>query len=308
MAITPQLRKIIDGYEADTPGCKANLVRMLNHGRLAGTGRLVVLPVEQGFEHGPARAYAPNPEAYDPHYHFSIAIEAGLSAYAAPLGMIEAGADSFAGQIPTILKLNGADGLATGKELATTGSVADALRLGCSGIGFTIHPGSAHGAAQMEQIRALAAQARAAGLVVAIWSHPRGPEIDRAGETAIDVCAYAAHVAAVLGAHIVKVHAPSDHLSLQAAKKVYEAQQIDVSTMAKRVAHVVQACFDGRRAVLFSCGDGVGDEQLLETARGVHRGGGAGVMLGRSSFQRPRQEALSLLRGIVSIFNEPGPR
>ncbi len=304
MSITPQVRKIIGNYESDNPGCKANLVRMLNQGRLGGTGKLVILPVDQGFEHGPARSFAPNPAAYDPHYHFSIAIEAGLSAYAAPLGMIEAGADSFAGQIPTILKLNSATSLATTKDQAVTGSVADALRLGCSAVGFTITPGSEYGFAQMEEIRALAEQAKAAGLVVVIWSYPRGPELDRAGETAIDVCAYAAHIAALLGAHIIKVKPPTDHLSLPAARKVYEAQGIDLSSMARRVEHVVQACFNGRRIVVFSGGENAGTEQLLETVRAIHRGGATGSIIGRNVFQRPREDALSLLSTIVSIFTD----
>ena len=302
MSITPQVRKIIDAYESDNPGCKANLVRMFNQGKLAGTGKLVILPVDQGFEHGPARSFAANPAAYDPHYHFSLAIEAGLSAYAAPLGMIEAGAASFAGQIPTILKLNSSNSLATSKDLAVTGSVADALRLGCSAIGFTIYPGSECGFAQMEEIRALAEQAKAAGLVVVIWSYPRGPELDKAAETAIDICAYAAHMAALVGAHIIKVKPPTDQLSLPAAKKLYEAQEIDVSTMARRVAHVVQSCFNGRRIVVFSGGENAGTEQLLETVRGIHQGGGAGSIIGRNSFQRSREDALSMLSRVVSIF------
>src|SRR6202044_223769 len=144
MHITEQVRKILSYYESDNPGAKTNLSRILMQGRLAGTGKLVILPVDQGFEHGPARSFSPNPAAYDPHYHFQLAVDAGLSAYAAPLGMIEAGADSFAGAIPTILKVNSANSLATEKDQALTGSVNDALRLGCSAIGFTIYPGSGY--------------------------------------------------------------------------------------------------------------------------------------------------------------------
>src|SRR5213083_2691121 len=136
--ISRAVKKILDWYESDNPGTKANLARILMNGKLGGTGKLVILPVDQGFEHGPARSFAPNPAAYDPHYHFQLAIEAGLSAYAAPLGMIEAGADSFAGAIPTILKVNSSNSLATSKDQAVTGGVNDALRLGCSAIGFTI--------------------------------------------------------------------------------------------------------------------------------------------------------------------------
>src|SRR5690606_18668862 len=126
----------------DNPGTKANLVRILMTGKLAGTGKMVILPVDQGFEHGPARSFAPNPAAYDPHYHFQLAIDAGLNAFATPLGMIEAGADTFAGQIPLILKVNSSNSWAQEKDQTIYGSVDDALRLGCSAIGYTIYPGS----------------------------------------------------------------------------------------------------------------------------------------------------------------------
>ena len=240
MPTSPQVSKILSHYESDNPGSKANLARILNQGKLAGTGKVVILPVDQGFEHGPARSFAANPAGYDPHYHHALAIEAGLSAYAAPLGPLEASSGTFAGQIPTILKCNSSNSLATSKDQAVTGTVADALRLGCSAIGFTIYPGSEYAFAQMEELRDLSEKAKAAGLAVVTWSYPRGPELDKAAETAIDICAYAAHMAALLGAHIIKVKPPTDVLSLPAAKKVYLEQKIDVSTMAKRVQHVVQ--------------------------------------------------------------------
>ena len=304
MSITPQVKKIIDNYESDNPGTKANLVRMLNQGKLGGTGKMVILPVDQGFEHGPVRSFGINPAAYDPHYHFSLAIEAGLNAYAAPLGMIEAGADTFAGQIPTILKMNSSNSLATEKDQAVTGSVADALRLGCAAIGFTIYPGSEYAFAQMEEIRELAEEAKAAGLVVVMWSYPRGPMLDKAGETAIDICAYAAHMAALLGAHIIKVKPPTEYLSLPSAKKVYEEQKIDVSTMPARIRNVVDSCFGGRRIVVFSGGESDGTEQLLKTVRGIAEGGANGSIIGRNTFQRPRAEALELLSTIISIFKD----
>ena len=303
MRTTQKIRAILANYESDTPGTKANLVRILMEGKLRGTGKLVILPVDQGFEHGPARSFAPNPDAYDPHYHFKIAIDAGLSAYAAPLGMIEAGADTFAGQIPTILKMNSSNSLATEKDQAVTASVNDALRLGCSAIGFTIYPGSEYAFAQMEELRELAEEAKAAGLVVVVWSYPRGPLIDKAGETAVDICAYAAHMAALCGAHIIKVKPPTAHLSQDAAKKVYEAQHIPIATMAERVQHVVQASFAGRRIVVFSGGETKGDTNaLLTEIRGLRDGGASGSIIGRNTFQRPREEALKLLSDIVNIY------
>jgi class I fructose-bisphosphate aldolase len=300
MRITQRVKKILSHYESDNAGTKGNLARILMEGKLGGTGRLVILPVDQGFEHGPARSFAPNPAGYDPHYHFQLAIDAGLSAYAAPLGMIEAGADSFAGAIPTILKVNSSNSLAGEKDQAVTGSVNDALRLGCAAIGFTIYPGSEYAFQLMEEIREMAEEAKAAGLAVVVWSYPRGPNLDKAAETAFDICAYAAHMAALLGAHIIKVKPPTAVISLEAAKKSYE--KIDASTLAKRVEHVVQACFGGKRIVVFSGGESKGLEGLYEEVRGLRDGGANGSIIGRNTFQRPREEALAMLGKIVEIY------
>jgi fructose-bisphosphate aldolase, class I len=305
MSLTPAVKKILDNYESDSPGTKANLARILLQGRLGGTGKLVILPVDQGFEHGPARSFAPNPPAYDPHYHFQLAIEAGLSAYAAPLGMIEAGADTFAGQIPTILKLNSANSLARDKEApsqAVTASVRDALRLGCSAIGFTIYPGSDAAYEMMGEIAELGKEAKAHGLAVVVWSYPRGGNLSKAGETAIDICAYAAHMAALLGAHIIKVKPPTEHLELEAAKKVYEAQKIDISTPAARYRHVVQSCFNGRRIVVFSGGEAKDEDGIMNEVRAIRDGGGNGSIIGRNTFQRPRDKALKMLDQIIRIY------
>jgi len=302
MRITQRVRKILDWYESDNPGTKTNLARILGTGKLGGTGRLVILPVDQGFEHGPARSFAANPAGYDPHYHFQLAVDAGLSAFAAPLGMLEAGAASFAGAVPTILKLNSSNSLSTIKDQAVTGSVADALRLGCSAIGFTIYPGSEYCFEQMEELRELTEEAKSVGLAVVVWSYPRGPLIDKAGETAVDICAYAAHMAALMGAHIIKVKPPTAHLSLEAAKKVYLAQKIDISTPIARYAHIVQSCFAGRRLVVFSGGDSRTLDDLYDDVRAIRDGGGTGCIIGRNTFQRPRDEALAMLAKIIDIL------
>ena len=302
MRVTQRVKKILDWYESDNPGTKGNLARILMEGKLGGTGKLVILPVDQGFEHGPARSFAPNPAAYDPHYHFQLAIDAGLSAYAAPLGMIEAGADSFAGAIPTILKMNSANSLSQNKDQAVTASVSDALRLGCSAIGFTIYPGSEYAYDQMEELRELSEEAKAAGLAVVCWSYPRGPGLTKEAETAVDICAYAAHMAALMGAHIIKVKPPTAALGLDAAKKVYEAQKIDVSTLSKRVEHVMQTAFNGRRIVVFSGGEAKDLEGLYAEVRGLRDGGANGSIIGRNTFQRPKADALAMLAKIIEIY------
>ena len=305
MRVTQKVRKILSWYESDNAGTKANLCRMLMEGKLGGTGKMVILPVDQGFEHGPARSFAKNPAAYDPHYHFQLAIDAGLNAYAAPLGMIEAGADSFAGAIPTILKVNSCNSLAPNDiqpNQAITASVNDALRLGCSAIGFTIYPGSGDAFSMFEQIREMSEEAKAAGLLTVIWSYPRGGFLSKNGETAYDICTYAAHMAALLGAHIIKVKPPTDFLELPEAKKVYEAEKIASATMAERIAHVKQATFGGRRLVIFSGGNAKSNEDVLEEIRGIAAGGGDGSIIGRNCFQRPRDEALKLLSDIIDIY------
>ena len=298
--MTPTVKAILNNYESDNPGVKGNLARILMQGKLGGTGKLVILPVDQGFEHGPARSFSVNPDAYDPHYHYQIAIDAGLSAYAAPLGMLEAGAGTFAGQIPTILKVNSSNSWATNVNQAVTGGVEDALRLGCSAIGFTIYPGSDDVFGMMEQIREMSDHAKSVGIATVIWSYPRGGALPKSGELALDVGAYAAHMAALLGAHIIKVKLPSDHIEQGDAKKAYEG--FDGSTQAKRVAHVVQACFNGRRIVVFSGGAAKGADAVYQDARDIRDGGGNGSIIGRNTFQRPRADALAMLEKLVRIY------
>lgn len=306
--ITPRVREILSWYESDNPGTKGNIYRLLMTGKLAGTGKLVILPVDQGFEHGPARSFSVNPAAYDPHYHYQLAIDAGLNAYAAPLGMLEAGADTFAGQIPTILKMNSANSLSRLNEdadQAVTASVADAVRLGCSAIGFTIYPGSDKAYAQMEELRALAKEAKAVGLAVVVWSYARGGTLDKKGETAADVIAYAAHMAALLGAHIIKVKPPTDHISLDAAKKAYDKGEIKLGTLSDRIADVVKSCFNGRRIVIFSGGEAKDSaDAVVEEIEQIAAGGGFGSIMGRNAFQRPRDEAIKLLDRIIDVYSK----
>ena len=300
-----RVREILSWYESDNPGTKTNIARLLNSGRLAGTGKLVILPVDQGFEHGPARSFAVNPPGYDPNYHYELAIEAGCNAYAAPLGFIESAAARHAGEIPLILKLNNHDVLHDEKDplSAVTASVHDALRLGCAAIGFTIYPGSSQARVMYEQLRGLAEEAKSHGLAVVVWSYPRGSSISKEGETAIDVVAYAAQIAAQLGAHIIKVKLPSAHIEQAEAKKVYEKTAIPIATQAERVRHVIQSAFNGRRILIFSGGaKKENDEAIFDDARAIRDGGGFGSIIGRNSFQRPREHAIKFLDTVMKIY------
>jgi len=299
-----RVREILSWYGSDNAGTRTNLARLLGHGKLAGTGKLVILPVDQGFEHGPARSFAPNPPGYNPLYHFELAADAGCNAYAAPLGFLEAGASQFAGRIPLILKLNNHDVLHDDKDPlpAVTGSVREALRLGCSAVGFTVYPGSTHCTAMYQQLREIAEEAKRYGLAVVVWSYPRGSALSKEGETAIDVVAYAAQIAAQLGAHVIKVKLPTAHLEQAAAKKVYEAEQVPIKTLSERVSHVVQSAFAGRRIVIFSGGAKSEDRAFFEEARAIRDGGGFGSIIGRNSFQRPKAEAIKFLQTVMGIY------
>jgi class I fructose-bisphosphate aldolase len=303
MQLTAKVKEILSWYEGESPGVKGSLARFLMHGRLAGTGKLVILPVDQGYEHGPARSFASNPPAYDPHYLYQLAIDAGLNGLAAPLGLLEAGADTYAGQLPTILKMNSANSLSAGVEdQAVDASVSDALHLGCAGVGFTIYPGSDACYAMLEQLREIIKEAKSCGLIAVVWAYPRGGKVSKAGETALDICAYAAHMAALMGANIIKVKPPTDELDLDAAKKVYEAEDIDRSTLAARVRHVMNCAFAGKRVVVFSGGDAKDTEGLLNEIRQIRDGGGSGSIIGRNSFRRPKAEALALLDEVIKIY------
>ena len=300
---TARVKEILSWYGSDNPGVKANLARMMNTGRLAGTGKFVILPVDQGFEHGPARSFAPNAPGYDPRYHVELAVAAGCNAYAAPLGFLEAVAGDYAGDIPLILKLNNSDSLSKGQEpcSAVTGSVEDALRLGCSAIGFTIYPGSGERNLQLETLAELIAEAKSVGLPTVVWAYPRGAGLSKDGETALDVVAYAAQIAAQMGAHIIKVKPPKDFLEQPEARKVYEQYGIPTATLTERIAHVVQAAFNGRRIVIFSGGEAKSTEAVLKEVAEIAAGGGFGSIMGRNAFQRPRAEALALLNAVMDI-------
>lgn len=302
--MTPRVREILSWYGSDNIGTLTNLARLLNHGKLAGTGKFVILPVDQGFEHGPVRSFGPNPAAYDPRYHFELALEAGCNSYAAPLGFLEAAAREFAGEIPLILKATSHDltMTETDPDQAVTGTVREAVQLGCAAIGFTIYPGSSHRLEMYEHIRKMAQEAKENGLVVVIWSYPRGSQISKEGESGIDICGYAAQIAAQLGAHIIKGKIPTEHIEQDAARKVFEEQKIPISTTADRIRNVVQCAFNGRRIVIFSGGDFTDESELLDEVRAVRAGGGFGSIIGRNSFQRPKSEALKLLGQITDIY------
>lgn len=306
MTNTSKVKTILSWYGSENPGVLTSMARVLNHGRLKGTGKVVILPVDQGFEHGPGRSFGKNPAAYHPSYHFDLAIESGCNAYAAPLGFIEACAREYAGEIPLILKVNSSDFLYKPENPipAVTASIDTALRLGCVGIGFTIYPGSSERKQNYEELALLTEEAKKAGLLVVVWSYARGQNLTKAGETAIDVIAYGAHVAAQMGAHFIKVKPPTAHIEQEEAKKVFVSEKIKVDTLTDRIRHVVDSCFGGKRVVIFSGGDPKTTDALLAEVREIAAGGGFGSIMGRNAFQRPKAESIQLLNQVMDIFAE----
>ncbi len=297
------VKNILANYGSNSPGMVnagviAKLARILNAGKLSGTGRLIVLPVDQGFEHGPDISFLSNPPAYDPVYHIKLAIEAGLSAFAAPLGMLECVAD-YIEQIPCILKINSSNSINPSirePNQAMTGSVEDAIRLGCSAVGMTIYPGSGNFDNMLERAGDVVREARNKGLPTVIWSYPRGNELGKDKETALDIVGYATYIAAAIGAHIIKVKVPT----VTHDTTLYDS--MDVSTVELRVKQVMRTAFAGKRLVVFSGGIKKNHDDLLKEISGIKAGGGSGSIIGRNVFQRPRQEALRLLKDIIEIY------
>jgi len=265
---------------------------------------MVILPVDQGFEHGPVRSFGVNPPAFDPNYHFELALESGCNAYAAPFGQLMASAGDYVGRIPLIVKANNSDSLYNGKAAysAITCSVKEALRLGATAIGVTIYPGSSFRREMYSEIVELSEEARSYGLPVIMWSYARGENLSKEGETAIDVIAYSAHIACQLGAHVVKVKPPTAYIEQDAAKKAYQSAGIKIDTMTDRIKNVVNSCFGGKRIVIFSGGETKSDEDLIKEVKGIAQGGGFGSIMGRNAFQRPKAEGVKLLRDVMAAF------
>ena len=304
MIYSDKVKFILNQYENTNAGIKANLGRILMSGKLSGTGKLVILPVDQGHEHGPDKSFMVNPEAYDPIYHYELAIEAGLSAYAAPLGFLEAGAETYAGQIPTILKINSSNSLSSIKNQSKNGTVKEALRLGCAAVGFTIYPGSDYQYDMIEEFKEISFEASEAGLPSVLWSYPRGPNIDKESENSIDTIAYAAHIAALLGAHIIKVKPPSSSVTNSELKKQYSKFLSNIESLEERIKHIKKSAFNSKKIVVFSGGNAKGTKEMLEEIEQIKNGGGNGSIIGRNTFQRPRAEALQLLQSVINIYKK----
>jgi class I fructose-bisphosphate aldolase len=305
MHISQTVRKILKNYESETVALKTNLARILSHGKLKGTGKMLVLAVDQGFEHGPDKTFGMNEAAYDPHYIYKLATKYQLNALAAPLGLLQSGAETYLAQVPLILKINSNNLLmkkdSHAPDQAITATLQDALDLGCSGVGFTLYPGSDMFLHQLEELKDIASKARSYGLVVMVWCYVRG-NMPKEEETALDVITYGAHMACLMGAHIVKVKVPNEQLFMPDAAKQILDSKMPIKKLADRIAHVKRGCFNGRRMVIFSGGEKKDDPALFDEIQSIHQGGGHGSIIGRNIFQRKEEESAMLISKIQNIY------
>jgi fructose-bisphosphate aldolase, class I len=309
-----RVEEILSWYPAFTGTQSENLLKLINFGRIGGSGNFVILPVDQGFEHGPGRSFEPSPSMYDPCNQAQLAIDAGCNAYAAPLGSLEI-ANSLIKEsgIPTILKVNNHDGMmpdGNDPSPATTSWVEDAVRLGCAAVGFTIYPGSEKAREMYEQVRMLVADARKAGLIVVVWTYPRGSGLTPADEslspkdieTAVDVVAYAVQIAALLGAHIIKCKPPKGVIGLKDSVKRGVYKDTSIINLEDRIRIIMKAAFSGKRIVINSGGESKGSEEIINEVIELKNGGSFGSIVGRNAFQRPQSEAVELLNKIQDIY------
>lgn len=303
-----RVHEILSWYQStSTPAQIKNLARVLNYGRIGGSGKLVILPIDQLIEHGPGRSFEPNPDMYDPIHQAQLALDGGVNAYAAPLGSMER-AFEVTGRagLPTILKVNSHHLMIPDDEnpkLSVHSWVDDALRLGCEGVGFTLYPGSSYSNEMEEQARELVADARRAGLIVVFWVYPRGVGIPDGKETTTDIIAYGATLGANLGGHIIKVKLPTtEGYGLASNEKLDIYTNRSLETLADRVEVVVKSAYNGHRIIIHSGGATKSTEEVLSEIQSLKEGGAFGSIMGRNVFQRPTAEAIELLHQVEDVL------
>ena len=277
------------------PGKRARLHRLLYEFG-PGNGTLMLLPIDQGIEHGP-RDFFPNPASKDPDYQFRLAAEAGYSALACQIGMAEKYYPDYAGQVPLILKVNGkTDVPSSAKALSTcNASVEDAVRLGADAVGYTLYVGSPRQDEDLAQLRQVREDCDRFGMPLVIWSYPRGEAIDaKGGATSFYAIDYAARLAMEMGADVVKLNMPVIN-----PEKDRDAQP-PYNEMEVSADEAMRQCVEsaGRALVVLSGGSKVDDATVLDHTRSIMEAGGSGVIFGRNVWQREWGDALEIIARI----------
>jgi class I fructose-bisphosphate aldolase len=281
-----------------SPGKRTRLKRLLyDYG--PGGGTLLVLPIDQGLEHGPVDFFE-NPAALDPEYQYALAKEGKFSAIALHIGLAEKYYHEFAGEVPLILKLNGKTSIPSDAQSFSglTGSVEDAVRLGADAVGYTVYVGSPAQDRDFLQFSQVREAADRFGMPVIVWAYPRGEAVaKKGGKESLYAIDYAARVALELGADIVKINYPVPSEKDKDSPPPYNTLQLSHNAMFRKVVESA-----GRSLVLVSGGEKVDDAALLEKVRSSMDAGATGIIFGRNLWQRPKAEALSLTRELHAIF------
>lgn len=277
------------------PGKRARLHRLLYEFG-PGNGTLMLLPIDQGIEHGP-RDFFPNPASKDPDYQFRLAAEAGYSALACQIGMAEKYYPDYAGSVPLILKVNGKTDIPPSAHAfsACNASVEDGVRLGADAIGYTLYVGSPRQDEDLAQLRQVREDCDRFGMPLVVWSYPRGEAIDgKGGAVSFYAVDYAARMAMEMGADVVKVNMPVvDPSKDKDAPAPYNEMQV---TQDEAITQVVESA--GRSLIVLSGGSKVDDATVLDHVRSVMDAGGSGVIFGRNVWQREWNEALEIIAQI----------
>jgi fructose-bisphosphate aldolase, class I len=277
------------------PGKKARLRRLLYEFG-PGNGTLMLLPIDQGIEHGP-RDFFPNPASKDPFYQFDLAAEAGYSALACQIGMAEKYYPDYAGEVPLILKVNGKTDIPPSDQALSTcnASVEDAVRLGADAVGYTLYVGSPRQGEDLEQLRQVREDCDRFGMPLVVWSYPRGEAVDKkGGQNTFYAIDYAARMAMEMGADVVKLNMPKiDPARDKDAQSPYNEMEV---TQEEAIRQCVESA--GRSLVVLSGGSKADDETVLGNTEMIMQAGGSGVIFGRNVWQRERSEALEIVAKI----------
>ncbi|HEX7338529.1 MAG TPA: fructose-bisphosphate aldolase [Rhodanobacteraceae bacterium] len=280
-------------------GKRTRLAHMLyDHG--PGNGTLMVLPLDQGLEHGPTDFF-PHPPARDPAYQFELAEAGNFSAIALGIGLAEKYMTRHAGKIPLILKLNGKTNIPDDADATSPlfASVEDAVRLGADCAGYTLYVGSPRQDQEIRQLRQVRADCERFGMPLMVWSYPRGAAIDaKGGKNTLYAQDYAARVALEMGADLVKLHEPTaDRANVP---EPYASLDEDTPTRTRRVV-----CSAGRTMVLFSGGvKNDDDDAVVAQVTRYMQSGATGVMFGRNMWLRPFDDAVALTRRVHEIMRQ----
>jgi fructose-bisphosphate aldolase, class I len=281
-------------------GKRARLKRLLYH-HGPGGGTLLILPIDQGLEHGPVDFFE-NPASLDPQYQYELALEGRFSAIALHIGLAEKYFHEYAGDVPLILKLNGKTSIPSDAQSfsAPTGTVEDAVRLGADAIGYTLYVGSPAQDRDFQQFTDIRAEADRFGMPVVVWAYPRGEAVaKKGGKESLYAIDYAARVALELGADILKVNYPVASAKDADSPPPYNTLHLSPTEAFRKVVESA-----GRALVLVSGGEKMTDTELLTKVRSSMNDGATGIIFGRNMWQRPKADALRITRELHAIFRE----